>query len=180
MLPWLFAGGTLVLHHPFEPEALAAQIDEHGCDAAILPGPLIPRLSVAGLLGPKTGLRTLLSFWRSPERLAGSAGWLRTEPAVVDIAVFGETGLVAGAARRGRQTGAARCGRVTAPRGAQGALQLAEIAASQRGNVCLRGAMVPRHAFHPARAGAAPTSSRPTTAMSIPAIPAGSIRKRKA
>jgi hypothetical protein len=149
MLPWLFAGGTLVLHHPLEPDVLSAQFDEQRCNVAILPGPLIPRLSVAGLLSPKSGLRTLLSFWRSPERLAGSAGWLRTDPALVDIAIFGETGLLAG--RRGDDGKPAPIvrGPALAPRGTDGALQLAETAVTAGGNVALRGAMVPRHAFPP-------------------------------
>lgn len=40
MAPWLFTGGTLVLHHAFDPPTLAAQIGEHRCEFVVVPGPL--------------------------------------------------------------------------------------------------------------------------------------------
>ena len=45
LLPWLLAGGTLSLHHAFDPDAFAAQCRDDRCDTVALPGPLVPRLA---------------------------------------------------------------------------------------------------------------------------------------
>lgn len=155
MAPWLFTGGTLVLHHAFDPRTLAAQISGHRCEFVVVPGPLLPRISVAGLLSPQDGVKMLLSLWRSPERLAASAPWRRADMTfeanvgLVDILAFGEIGLIA--ARRGMNGKPAPIGLgpVTAPRGAQGALQIAEISQTVEGCLAIRGPMVPRRAFPP-------------------------------
>jgi len=41
---WLLSGGTLVLHHPFDEEALEQQINEQACDTLIAPAQLALRL----------------------------------------------------------------------------------------------------------------------------------------
>lgn len=96
LLPWLFGGGTLALHHGFDATVFAEQVRAHQPAAVVLPGPALIPLVDAGLLGGK--LSTILALWRVPEQLAAAARW-QSEAVVVDIASFGDATLVA--ARRG-------------------------------------------------------------------------------
>jgi hypothetical protein len=146
VIPWLLAGGTLMLHHPFEPDALARQLRD-GCDAAALPAPVIPRLLDAGLLG--SGLRTVLGLWRAPERMSNARTWTMSTTSFVDVACFGEAGVIA--TRRGPSGKAAALplGIVTSPRGAPGAILVAELNPTRDGKLAFSGAMVPRQAYPP-------------------------------
>ena len=96
MVPWLLAGGTLALHHGFDPAAFAEQGRAPDVATVVLPGPALTPLADAGLLGDQ--IKTILALWRAPEQLAAAAPWQR-DAALVDIASFGETGLLP--ARRG-------------------------------------------------------------------------------
>jgi len=49
VVSWLLVGGTLVLHHPFDPKVVAAQCRDERCDTLIVPGPLVMRLAEANL-----------------------------------------------------------------------------------------------------------------------------------
>jgi len=84
IVPWLLGGGTFSLHQPFDAPTLAAQCNDR-CDVAVLPGPLVPRLTDAGLLGGGGGPRTVLAVWRAPERAAGSAAWVTQGARLVDV-----------------------------------------------------------------------------------------------
>ncbi len=66
-----------------------------------------------------TPIKTILALWRAPERLAAAAPW-RGDAALVDIASFGEVGLLP--ARRGPDGMPAPIplGAIAAPRGAAG------------------------------------------------------------
>jgi hypothetical protein len=96
MVPWLLAGGTLALHHGFDPAAFAEQCRAHDTSTVVLPGPAVAPLADAGLLGDQ--IKNILALWRAPEQLATAVPWQR-DAALVDIAGFGETGLLP--ARRG-------------------------------------------------------------------------------
>ena len=48
LLPWLLSGGTLVLHHPFDPGVLCAAARTERCGTLILPGPWRFRLPTTG------------------------------------------------------------------------------------------------------------------------------------
>ena len=136
VVPWLVAGGTLRLHQPFDPAVLAAQ----PCDAAVVPGPLLPRLAEAGLFAAPAP-KTILAVWRAPERLrtgAASVGAAR----VVDVPVFGEVGLMA--LPRGGDGVPAEL-----PASIDAASPGLELARSPSGTLCLRGAMVPAHPCPP-------------------------------
>ena len=154
VLPWLLSGGTLALHHGFDPSTFAAQCRQQDGGTIVLPGPALAAMAAAGCLGERA--KSIVALWRSPERLAASAPW-RGEAALIDIASFGEIGLLA--ARRGRDGMPAPipCGIVEAPRGSAGAVGVAEIMRSGDGALALRGPMVPAHAFPPgAEHGPAP------------------------
>jgi non-ribosomal peptide synthetase component F len=96
LMPWLLAGGTLALHHGFDPAVFAEQSRAHEPCSVVLPGPALAPLADAGLLGDQ--IKTILALWRAPEQLAAAVPWQR-DAALVDIASFDETGLLP--ARRG-------------------------------------------------------------------------------
>jgi len=149
VLPWLLIGGTLLLHHPFDPAVLTQQCKDDRCAVVIVPGPLAQRLSEASAFN-RRGVKTVIAPWRTPERLAGSAGWRDPAIALVDVPIFGETALLA--ARRlgnGRSVPFA-LGPITTPRGAPGALQVAQLARTEAGTLAVRGPMVPKFSFHSA------------------------------
>ncbi len=152
-VPWLLSGGTLALHHAFDPAVFAEQVRGHYPATVVLPGSALTPLADAGLLDRP--IKTILALWRAPEQLAVAAPW-RHDTALVDIASFGEVGLLA--ARRGSDEMPAPIphGIIVSPRGVPGAIAVAETASSETGTLALRGSMVPVHAFPP---GAVPNGT---------------------
>jgi hypothetical protein len=148
IVPWLLGGGTLLLHQPFDGATFAAQC-HHGCDVAVLPGPLIPRLMESGLVGGRDGPRTVLSVWRAPERVAGSILWPGGENGLIDVLAFGETGLIATRRRPDGKPASITPGPTTAPRHQGEGLVLVNAARSPAGTIAVSGAMVPHHPFPP-------------------------------
>ena len=144
IVPWLITGGTLTLHQPFNPAVFAAQRASDRCGLAVLPGALAARLDEKQDGGPGT----VVGVWRTPERLPGSAAWSGSGPGLIDVAVFGEIGLIASRRVAGGKP-VIPVGRVTAPRDAAGAPTVIETARGAAGTVTLRGPMVPRHPFPP-------------------------------
>lgn len=143
MLPWLLEGGTLSLHHGFDPATLFAQCQDHIGGMIVLPGPALAVIgSAAYLAGANT---TLAALWRSPEQLATTPSW-RGECALVDIASFGEVGLIA--SHRGADGLPAEI-----PLGAVGKFSSSgavfETMRGKHGTLALRGAMVPQRPFPP-------------------------------
>ncbi len=157
LVPWLLAGGTLAPHHGFDAAVFAAQTRSHDPRAVVLPGPALTPLADAGLLDRP--IKTILALWRAPEQLAVAVPWQR-DAALVDIASFGEIGLLA--ARRGADEMPAPIphGVIAAPRGVPGAIAVAETIRSETGTLALRGPMVPAHAFPP---GAVPSGTARAT-----------------
>jgi acyl-CoA synthetase (AMP-forming)/AMP-acid ligase II len=80
-VPWMLSGGTLALHHGFDPVVFTDQCHEQEASAVILPGPALSALVEAGLLD---NIKTILALWRAPEALANAAHWQRAA-ALVDI-----------------------------------------------------------------------------------------------
>src|SRR5262249_20180852 len=139
VLPWLLIGGTLVLHHPFDDEVFLQQARDEHCGVVAVPAALALQLDASGALSRRGDIKTIVAAWRAPERMAASAAWNDPLVTLVDVAVFGETGLFA--MRRGGNGRPARLalGAVTAPRGVPGALHVGEISRSEAGMVALRG-----------------------------------------
>jgi acyl-CoA synthetase (AMP-forming)/AMP-acid ligase II len=144
LMPWLLSGGTLHLHHPFEPDAFAVQRKEVGAGLVVLPG---AALSALGQPAQPNG-ETIAALWRAPERLAGQPAW-HGQAALIDVAAFGELGLIASRRKPGAEPALLPHGVVGAPRGAKDAPSLIEIARTVDGTLGLRGPMVPTHAFPP-------------------------------
>jgi hypothetical protein len=149
LMPWLLNGGTLVLHQPFDPAVLSAQLVQHHCALVILPGSLIPRLSEAGVLTDDHGLKSVLAVWRAPERLATAAPWRKPDIVLTDVLGFGETALLAIRRNAEGRPGALGHGPIMVPRDAPNAVQIAEVTVTAKSTLAIRGPMVPRTAFPP-------------------------------
>jgi len=143
---WLLARGTLVLHHPFDPAVMRSQIVDHQCSAVILPGSLAVRCAEAGMFRD-SAVSKVMAVWRAPERLATCPKWPTTSPALMDVTVFGETGLFAATrGEDGKYAGIKPGPRQPAPNRVQAQL-LIEAARTLEGTLALRGPMVPHHPF---------------------------------
>jgi hypothetical protein len=146
VVPWLLTGGTLSLHHGFDPDAFTTQGLSGRPDAVVIPGVLAAQINDAGLLAHPE-LESVLALWRTPERLRTGAPWQHPRAALTDVVVFGEIGLVAGRRDEAGEPLPLPVGVVAAPRGSDKAIGVVEIAGSAAGTLALRGPMVPRHAF---------------------------------
>ncbi|MFA6267563.1 MAG: class I adenylate-forming enzyme family protein [Pseudolabrys sp.] len=141
LVPWLFGGGSLSLHHGFDAVAFARQTRAFvntSINTAILPGPALGALAAAGHLD---GLKNLVALWRSPEQLGSSPAW-RGQARLADVSCFGELGVIV--APRDADGIASEL-----PHGPVGAPHDIETARSKTGTLMLRGAMVPQAAFPP-------------------------------
>jgi len=85
ILPWLIAGGTLALHHPFDLEGFAMQARTLGACTAILPGPVVAPLADAGVIDPDT--MEIIALWRNAERQTSAPA---VAPTVTDVLIDGE------------------------------------------------------------------------------------------
>jgi hypothetical protein len=148
LMPWLLTGGTLCLHHPFDPRVLAQQRREQACAAAVLPGAVALRLGQAGAFAAEDG-GTVIGAWSAPAHLATSPAWREPKAALVDVAIFGETGLVAARRGAGGRPAPMPSGPIAVPRDSPGGIVVAELIRTPAGTVALRGPMVPRRAFPP-------------------------------
>jgi hypothetical protein len=115
----------------------------------VVPGPLAAPLAAAGYLPAPDELQSVIAAWRAPEQLRRAPDWRESTTSLIDVQLFGEIGLIA--ARRGPDGRPAPIplGPALAPRGAEGALAVAEVALTRDGTLALRGPMVPRAAFPP-------------------------------
>lgn len=149
VVPWLIAGGTLCLHHPFDTEILVRQHQDQDIRSVVLPGPLAVSLAEAGVLGRCPGLRNVVALWRSPERTAGAGLWTNPDIALVDACAFGETALIASRRDGDGAPSAFDIGPIMSPRRKPGAVLVAATAQTEAGTLAIRGAMVPAFAFPP-------------------------------
>ena len=135
VMPWLITGGRLALHQPFSPEAFLAQLNDEHCETAVVPAAILAPMQEAGLLGRAPALRAILAVWRSPEFLSAAAAWPNAARACVDVAAFGEAGIIA--RRRGSD------GRPAGIPLALGSEAAIEVARTATGTLAIRGPMVP-------------------------------------
>jgi hypothetical protein len=148
LVPWLLCGGTLLLHHPFDADVFARQFSDERCGTLIVPAPVAFRLAETGLFA-REGPTTILAAWHAPEHLGESANWRERDANLVDVAIFGEAGLIAARRGAGGRPAPVPFGPVLAPHDSADAVQVAELSTTMTGTVALRGPMVPRHAFPP-------------------------------
>lgn len=143
IVPWLLLGGTLTLHHPFNPLVLEAQCGD--ADAIILPGPVMAHAAESGFL-KRSGVTSAIAVWRNPERLASQPP---APYAWTDVLSFGETGFLTQSRAAGATSAPLKPGSIQFPPQSPDALTLIELARSEAGTIALRGAMVPNFAFPP-------------------------------
>jgi hypothetical protein len=155
LLIWLLSGGTLALHHPFDDDVLARQINDDRCDTLIAPAPLALRLAEIDLGSRLPTLRNVIALWRAPEQVVSSALWTTTHAGLTDVYLFGEAGLFG--ARRGVDGAPASIlpGPHGAPRNVPGTSIAGEVFLTPRGTLALRGPMVTPSAYAPAATPAA-------------------------
>jgi hypothetical protein len=147
VIPWLLVGGTLVLHHPFDPDVYLSQLTSMDFDTVVLSGPLAAQLADnARTMGRSPNI---IALWRNPERIGRALPWRDNKARITDVLVFGEIGLLAACRTAGGKPAAIAFGVVTAPRMSKGSIAIAEIAPTATGTVALRGPMVPRSPFPP-------------------------------
>jgi hypothetical protein len=146
LMPWLLSGGSLHLHQGFNPDAFGAQFRAMQGGVVILPAPATIALEQSGFI--RDANCTLISLWRAPERLAAAAP-MGTVASVVDVAAFGDIGIVAARRDGNGMPALIPHGVASVPRGAIGAMTVIETARSEAGTLTLRGAMVPTSAFPP-------------------------------
>jgi non-ribosomal peptide synthetase component E (peptide arylation enzyme) len=154
VVPWLLAGGTLALHQDCDPSALAAQCADLNDATVVLPGPAAVPLNEAGILSES--VKSIVALWRAPERMTTAQAWRSNAP-LIDVAVFGEVGLIAAPRGEDGMPAPLPHGRVATPRGVTGAVNVLETACSRKGTLLLRGPMVPGEAYQ----GAPGTSGEP-------------------
>lgn len=143
LLHWLLSGGSLHLHHGFDPDVFAAQCCKASAAAIMLPAATVCAIADAGMLDAH---QTVVALWRAPERMISARTW-DNPSAIVDVASFGEIGIVA--ARRGANNLPAPLplGTVNASRRVPGAPTVIETNRNGAGMLALRGRMVPTHDF---------------------------------
>jgi hypothetical protein len=180
LLIWLLSGGTLALHHPFDGDVLAKQINDAGCDTLIAPAQLALRLTETEL----PTLRKVIGLWRAPEQVASSTPWTHPQATLTDVYLFGEAGLFAACRTADGAPVAIQPGPHGAPRDVEGSSIAGEILLTPRGTLALRGPMVAAAAYaSDAAAGDPPRDyvdtdyaarlDRLTGAICITAPPAG-------
>lgn len=160
LVTWLLSGGTLALHHPFDPELLEQQLTDEACAVLVVPGPLAMRLSESDLLQRLSSLRHVIGLWRAPEQIATSPEWSVDKVRLTDVYLFGEIGLFG--ARRGDDGNPTpiQPGPRGAPQGISGSSVACDVILTPHGTLALRGPMVPAAAYKPlANSAAAHTPS---------------------
>ena len=150
VVAWLLSGGTLSMHHPFEPDVLEQDIREHGCDTLIVPAPLAFRLGELDIDARLPSLRNVIGMWRAPEQVTSSPPWIAQRASLTDAYLFGEAGLF-GARRtaRGGTPALVKPGLHGAPRELPGSSISGEILLTPKGTLGLRGPMVAIAAYAP-------------------------------
>jgi len=151
VMPWLLSGGTLSLHHGFDPDAFGAQCREDCCDTVVVPGALVPQLSQAGLLA-HAGLKHVLAAWRTPERFLVSPAWQHPRATLTDMLIFGETAVIGSRRDADGLPVPLPAEAAKSPRGSANGRPVADIVRTETGTLALRGPMVPRHPFPPGAA----------------------------
>jgi len=150
LLIWLLSGGTLALHHPFDADVLAQQINDDRCDTLIAPAPLALRLAEIDMPSRLPTLRNVIGLWRAPEQIASSPPWTTQHARLTDVYLFGEAGLFGACRAADGAPALILPGPHGAPRDVPSSSIAGEILLTPRGTLALRGPMVAAAAYAPA------------------------------
>lgn len=94
LLPWLFTGGALVLHHPFDADILSEQIARHRPKVLAVPEAVLPALARSHLLDAGS-VTTLVSVSRAPQRVPAASLWPEGRIRLVEVDARAEPGFTA-------------------------------------------------------------------------------------
>ena len=145
IVPWLMAGGTLVAHPPLAPRIIRDRLAPDGVTHAVLPVAL-GEYVVAAPLAERPQLRHLALLARRPVSAESFAAAAEDGLAVDVFYGIGETAVARGLRGAG---GAITLGPDTHTSGSGQSPVLVETRVGPDGELALRGAMVPVHAFPP-------------------------------
>ncbi|HXF89228.1 MAG TPA: class I adenylate-forming enzyme family protein [Xanthobacteraceae bacterium] len=140
VIPWLLCGGTLLLHHGLDAQALTEQYNEYGCDVLAMPAPMAPQIAAEGLLPARPCC--VLGVWQAPERAAASPRWRDAYAKFIDVFAFGEIGLLPVQRKDGTVADF-----TIGPAMGAGAAAVSEIMRTRGGTMAVRGPMVPVRPF---------------------------------
>ena len=147
LLPWLFAGGTLVLQHPFDATVFAKTRRDERCGTLVLPAPIAIRLAEAGLFAARDRPPCSRHGVRRSSSPAAATG-----PSTMPFSSTWRFSARPGCLRRAAVRAAKRR-RYRSLRGKHRATVQARSRSPNRadesGTVAIRGPMVPHHAFPP-------------------------------
>jgi hypothetical protein len=149
LLIWLLSGGTLALHHPFDADVLAQQINEDSCDTLIAPAPLALRLAEIEMPSRLPTLRKVIGLWRAPEQVASSPLWAVPHTTLTDVYLFGEAGLFGACRAADGAPVPIMPGPHGAPRAVPGSSIAGETVLTPKGTLALRGPMIAAAAYAP-------------------------------
>jgi hypothetical protein len=142
---WLLTGGSLALHHPFDPLVLDEQIRVEQCDTLIVPAQLALRMSESQALDAQPSLRHVIGLWRTPERAASSSDWGSSPVTLTDVYLFGEMGLCA----LNRLADGSAAPVVLGSGNSRDGVGTGELLLTPQGTLGLRGPMVALTAYRP-------------------------------
>lgn len=145
IVPWLMAGGTLVAHPPLAPRIIRDRLAPDGVTHAVLPVAL-GEYVIAAPLAERPQLRHLALLARRPISADSFAAAAEDGLAVDVFYGIGETAVARGLRGAG---GAITLGPDTHTSGSGQSPVLVETRVGPDGELALRGAMVPVHAFPP-------------------------------
>jgi hypothetical protein len=149
LLLWLLSGGTLVLHHPYDGDALERQINECACDTLVAPAAMALRLTDADMASRLPTMRHVIGLWRMPEQVASSAQWTAEQARFTDVYLFGEIGLFGARRTADGAPVPIMPGPHGAPRDIPGTSIAGETVLTPKGTLALRGPMVTVAAYAP-------------------------------
>jgi hypothetical protein len=145
----LLSGGTLVLHHPYDGDALERQINECACDTLVAPAAMALRLTDADMASRLPTMRHVIGLWRMPEQVASSAQWTAEQARFTDVYLFGEIGLFGARRTADGAPVPIMPGPHGAPRDIPGTSIAGETVLTPKGTLALRGPMVTVAAYAP-------------------------------
>jgi hypothetical protein len=137
LVPWLLTGGTLALHHPFDPDLMRDQILSEHCNALVVPDAILRGLCKSDWLD-ESDIRSVIAVWRAPERLSTATRWTSRDVALIDVAAFGETALLAARRPPSGRTQPWPLGKLTI---SEGGSECANLAMTSKGTLGVCGAL---------------------------------------
>jgi hypothetical protein len=144
VVPWLLTGGALTLHHPFNPERLADQLESDAVDTVVIPGAILNHMLADFRMQKWAQQHTVLALCRPP---AQPAVTVERAHRIVDVTALGEWAIVPMLRGPAHNATALTPGAWTPSNAAVGTPALVQIGKTLHQTVAVGGAMTPRAPF---------------------------------